>query len=53
MLKKTYPRAIESVSAIIADVRAELTRLKLPQKQLVHSLLLTEECVASLIENVT
>ena len=52
MFKKTYPRALSSLDAIIEDVRTALTELKLPQKKLVRAILLTEECAASLIENV-
>ena len=52
MFKKTYPRALSSLDAIIEDVRTALTELKLPQKKLVCAILLTEECAASLIENV-
>lgn len=52
MFKQTYPRTLASLDAVIEDVRTALAELKLPQKKLVHALLLTEECAASLIENV-
>lgn len=53
MFKQTYPRTLASIDAIMRDVKAELERLKLPRKNLVHALLLTEECTAALIENVS
>lgn len=53
MFKQTYPRTLTSIDAIMRDVKAELERLKLPRKNLVHALLLTEECTAALIENVS
>lgn len=53
MFKQTYPRTLASIDAIMRDVKAELERLKLPRKSLVHALLLTEECTAALIENVS
>lgn len=53
MFKQTYPRTLASIDAIMRDVKAELERLKLPRKSLIHALLLTEECTAALIENVS
>ena len=53
MFKQTYPRSLQAVSAIMQDVEAALRRMKLPQKRLTRTLLLTEECVAALVENLT
>lgn len=50
MFKQTYPRSLQAVSAIMQDVEATLRRMKLPQKRLTRTLLLTEECVAALVE---
>lgn len=44
---------LESISAIIQDIENELKHLKLSQKNITRTLLLTEESVASFIENVS